>query len=417
MPIEIRVPEAGESVLEATILRWLKEEGDAIAAGDVLVELETDKVTLEVNAPVGGTPEKILKQAGETVAVGEVIGNIRETTTADQKSLTIAPAQATSSGDISLPEQKQSDNSEHLRITPLARKLAETLGVDPRRVEPSGPGGRITRTDIAAFQQFSAKGTATAETPSAHETSASSTVKMQAYSAITEREEAMPLSRRRRTIAQRLVEAKSVTAMLTTFNEVDMSAILDLRKRRRDAFKERHATSLGFMSFFTRATVGALKAFPHLNSEIRGDNLIIKRHYDIGIAVDTEEALVVPVIRDADRMTFAEIEQIISDLAAKARAGKLSIADLQGGTFTITNGGVFGSLFSTPLLNMPQAAILGMHRIQERPVVVDGQVAIRPMMYLALTYDHRIVDGREAVQFLARIRELIQDPELLLLEA
>ncbi|MCL4540828.1 MAG: 2-oxoglutarate dehydrogenase complex dihydrolipoyllysine-residue succinyltransferase, partial [Chloroflexi bacterium] len=388
-----------------------------IAAGDVLAELETDKVTLEVNAPVGGTLEQILKQAGDTVAMGEIIGSIREAATEDQELPAMAPAQAASTDTVTPSTESQSGDGEHLRITPLARKLAETLGVNPRQVEPSGPGGRITRTDVAAFRQSPPEGTATLEAPGAQGASAPSAVKMQAYSAVAEREEVVPLSRRRRTIAQRLVEAKSMTAMLTTFNEVDMSAVVDLRKRRRDAFKERHMTSLGFMSFFTRAVVGALKAFPHLNSEIRGDNLIIKRHYDIGVAVDTEEGLVVPVVRDADRLTFAEIEQTISDLASKVRTGKLSIADLQGGTFTITNGGVFGSLFSTPLLNMPQAAILGMHRIQERPVVVDGQIVIRPMMYLALTYDHRIVDGREAVQFLARIRELIQDPELLLLEA
>ena len=224
------------------------------------------------------------------------------------------------------------------------------------------------------------------------------------------------MTRRRRTIAQRLVEAKSVTAMLTTFNECDMSAIMDVRKRRRDAFREKHGVSLGFMSFFTRAAVGALKAYPRINAEIQGDDLIIKRHYDIGVAVDTEEGLVVPVVRDADRMSFVEIERTIGDLAKRAREGKLSITDLQGGTFTVTNGGVFGSLFSTPILNMPQAAILGMHRIEERPVVRDGQVVVRPMMYLALTYDHRVVDGREAVQFLVRIKELVEDPETLLIE-
>jgi len=224
------------------------------------------------------------------------------------------------------------------------------------------------------------------------------------------------MSRRRRTIAQRLVEAQATAAMLTTFNECDMTAVMDVRKRRRDAFRERYGASLGFMSFFTRATVGALKAFPRLNAEIRGGDLILKRHYDIGVAVDTEEGLVVPVVRDADRLRFVEIEQTIADLAKKAREGKLSIADLQGGTFTITNGGVFGSLMSTPIINMPQAAILGMHRIQERPMAIDGQVAIRPMMYLALTYDHRIVDGREAVQFLVRVKEFVEDPETMLIE-
>lgn len=225
------------------------------------------------------------------------------------------------------------------------------------------------------------------------------------------------MTRRRRTIAQRLVEAQVTAAMLTTFNECDLTAIMDMRKRRRESFKERYGVSLGFMSFFTRATVGALKAFPRVNAEIRGDDLILKRHYDIGVAVDTEEGLVVPVVRNADHLSFVEIERTIADLAKRARDGKLSIADLQGGTFTITNGGVFGSLFSTPIINMPQAAILGMHRIQERPVVLDGQVVVRPMMYLALTYDHRIVDGREAVQFLVRIKDLVEEPERLLTEA
>jgi 2-oxoglutarate dehydrogenase E2 component (dihydrolipoamide succinyltransferase) len=238
-----------------------------------------------------------------------------------------------------------------------------------------------------------------------------------AYPELAAQEERVTMTRRRRTIAQRLVEARATAAMLTTFNECDLTAIMDLRKRRRDSFKERYGVSLGFMSFFTRAAVGALKAYPRLNAEIRGDDLILKRHYDIGVAVDTEEGLVVPVVRNADRLSFVEIERTIADLAKRARDGKLSISDLQGGTFTVTNGGVFGSLFSTPIINMPQAAILGMHRIQERPVALNGQVAIRPMMYLALTYDHRIVDGREAVQFLVRIKELVEDPELLLTEA
>ncbi|MCL4509244.1 MAG: 2-oxoglutarate dehydrogenase complex dihydrolipoyllysine-residue succinyltransferase [Chloroflexi bacterium] len=417
MPVDVRVPSVGESVVEATILRWHKQEGDQVAAGDALAELETDKVTVDVNAETAGVLQTIVKGEGATVTIGETIAVINEAAVAAvPQSVPVTPtARTDSSAPAETPRAPAGSDGDHLRVTPLARKLAEQLGVDPSQVEASGPGGRVTRTDVAAHA-----GTATVA-----RTSPSSTLsglmpgppKIEAYSQVGEREEIVPLSRRRRTIAQRLVEAKSVTAMLTTFNEVDMSAVMELRKRRRDAFKDQHGVSLGFMSFFTRAAIGALKAYPRLNSEIRGDNLIVKKHYDVGIAVDSEEGLVVPVVRDADRLSFAQIEQTIADLAQRARSGKLSIVDLQGGTFTITNGGVFGSLFSTPLLNMPQAAILGMHRIQERPVVIDGQIVVRPMMYLALTYDHRIVDGREAVQFLTRVREFVQDPELLLIEA
>jgi 2-oxoglutarate dehydrogenase E2 component (dihydrolipoamide succinyltransferase) len=318
--------------------------------------------------------------------------------------------------------------------SPLARRIAEELNVDISQVKSSSPHGRVTRDDVINYlEQNAQKGPAQEQavsTAAAPVSSPTPPPSLQATStpvaplapalipqpAPRGREERVRLSRRRQTIAQRLVEAQHTAAMLTTFNEIDMSAVMDMRSRRKEAFKERHNISLGFMSFFTKAVVGALKAFPHLNAEIQGDQMILKYYYDIGIAVGAEEGLVVPVLRDADRKSFAEIEREIAVLAIRARENKLSLADLQGGTFTITNGGVFGSLMSTPILNAPQVGILGMHKIEQRPVAINGQVMIRPMMYVALSYDHRIVDGREAVQFLVRVKELVEDPETLLLE-
>jgi 2-oxoglutarate dehydrogenase E2 component (dihydrolipoamide succinyltransferase) len=424
MPVDIRVPTLGESVVEGTVLRWYKQVGDAVHIGDALAELETDKVTVDIPADRDGTVLSIVKGEGETAAVGDVLATLEEapdgavaespapspSPAAEEKPAPAAPPPVAAA-----PPTAPSLEANHVRSTPMARKLAEERGVNLSSVEGTGPVGRVRRNDV---EQFLTAPPAAAATPA---TSVSGPVQIarpaSAFPALGEAEERATMTRRRRTIAQRLVEAQATAAMLTTFNECDLTAIMDLRKRRRDSFRERHGVGLGFMSFFTRAAVGGLKAFPRLNAEIRGDELILKRHYDIGVAVDTEEGLVVPVVRNADRLSFVEIERTIADLAKRARDGKLSIADLQGGTFTLTNGGVFGSLFSTPIINMPQAAILGMHRIQERPVALNGQVVIRPMMYLALTYDHRIVDGREAVQFLVRLKELVEDPELLLTEA
>jgi 2-oxoglutarate dehydrogenase E2 component (dihydrolipoamide succinyltransferase) len=304
-------------------------------------------------------------------------------------------------------------------VTPVAQRVADSAGVDPRSVAGSGPGGRVTKGDVVAQVGAGAR-----QPEAAPPTPASARAPQPAAAAPStpagapgaRPEERVRMSRRRQTIATRLVQAQQTAAMLTTFNEIDMSAVMDVRKRRRDAFKERNGIGLGFMSFFTKAVVGALKAQPLVNAEIQGDEIVIKRYYDIGIAVSTEEGLVVPVVRDADRKSFAEIERSIDDVARRAREGKLSLSDLQGGTFTITNGGIFGSLMSTPILNAPQVGILGMHKIQERPVVVGGQVVVRPMMYVALSYDHRIIDGSEAVRFLVRVKELVEDPETLLLE-
>jgi 2-oxoglutarate dehydrogenase E2 component (dihydrolipoamide succinyltransferase) len=400
MPVEVRVPSLGESVIEATVGAWVKKPGDAVAAGEVLVQLETEKVNVEVSAERAGTLERIERREGDTVRPGDVLGSL---------------ADGAAAGATPAPPAPAAEETPH-RISPQARRIAEEHGVSLEGVAGSGPGGRVMRGDVeklvasppaATLPPPAAAPPAVAAPPPPPETRAQPGGRS---------EERVRMSRRRQVIAQRLLEAQRTAAMLTTFNEVDMGAVMELRGRRRDAFKERHGVSLGFMSFFTAATVGALKAFPRLNAEIDGDEIVLKRYYDIGIAVGADEGLVVPVVRDADRKTFAEIEREIGRLAERARANQLTLDDLRGGTFTITNGGVYGSLLSTPILNPPQVGILGMHRIQERAMVKDGQIVARPMMYLALTYDHRIVDGREAVQFLVRVKELIEDPEALLLE-
>lgn len=395
MAFEIKVPTLGESIVEATVGAWRKHEGEAIAAGEVLVELETDKVTVEVTAEQSGVLARILKPDGAIVTMGEILGTVADAAGAPQG-----------------VAERDGASGARVAATPVARRVAEARGVDIAAVAGSGPGGRVTKEDVLA------RGGAVSEPVQPEAVRAPVMPAPVAAPAASEgrREERMRMTRRRQTIAARLVEAQRTAAMLTTFNEIDMSAVIDLRKRRRETFRDRHGVGLGFMSFFTRAVIGALKAFPLLNAEIRGDEIIVKHYYDIGVAVSTDEGLVVPVLRDADRLSFAEIERGIEELARRARESKLTIADLQGGTFSITNGGIFGSLMSTPILNTPQVGILGMHKIQERPVAVAGQVVIRPMMYVALSYDHRIVDGREAVSFLVRVKELVEDPEALLLE-
>jgi 2-oxoglutarate dehydrogenase E2 component (dihydrolipoamide succinyltransferase) len=407
MAIEILVPELGESVVEATVGRWMKREGERVAVGDPLVELETDKVNLEVNAARSGVLARIERRTGVDVKIGDLLGIIDENAAAVEA----APeAEASDTPPAETPPAPADLDEHEERVTPVARRMAREAGVDVSALHGSGPGGRVTKQDVE--QAITDRQAATP--PGATETTAAESPAPAPV--LEDREEIVPMSRRRRTIAQRLVEAQHTAAMLTTFNEIDMSAVMDLRTRQREAFEKRHGVRLGFMSFFVKGTIGALKDFPLLNAEIRDNALVVKRHYDIGIAVGAEEGLVVPVLRDADRLSFADIEQAIKGFVDKTKSGTLSIDDLRGGTFTITNGGVFGSLLSTPILNPPQVGILGLHKIQERPVALNGQVAIRPMMYAALSYDHRIVDGREAVQFLVRLKALIEDPAGLLLE-
>ncbi|MGH2535305.1 MAG: 2-oxoglutarate dehydrogenase complex dihydrolipoyllysine-residue succinyltransferase [Thermomicrobiales bacterium] len=467
MPVEIRVPPLGESLVDAVVGSWLKSEGDEVSRGETLLELETDKVNLDVTAPENGVLGKIEKQEGDIVTVGELLGVVAEGAAATNGAQPAQPAPAAETAPAagpSTPEQGApmatpdsapavqaapqpsqpaaaappqpavepgsgaTDSFTSNRAAPAVRRLAEEHAVNLAQIPGTGPGGRVTREDVLAFashQQATPQAQPAVQpvTPPAP-TPAERIAQPQAPSPITQppspttdrREERVRMSRRRQTIATRLVEAQHTAAMLTTFNEVDMSAVMELRNRRKEAFKERYGVNLGFMSFFTKTVIGALKAFPRVNAEVQGDEIVLKHYFDIGIAVGVEEGLVVPVVRDADRKTFAEIEQEIVELATKARENKLALAELQGGTFTITNGGIFGSLLSTPILNAPQVGILGMHAIQQRPVARDGEVVIRPMMYVALSYDHRIVDGREAVQFLVRVKELLEDPTSLLLD-
>jgi 2-oxoglutarate dehydrogenase E2 component (dihydrolipoamide succinyltransferase) len=460
MAVEIRVPPLGESLVDAVVGTWLKQEGDSVNRGDSLVELETDKVNLDVTAEEDGVLARIERREGEVVTVGEVLGLVSGSNGASAPApeaataATAAPPEPTPSPAAETPPiatpppptapappvlgtpaagEEDADSAGGGRAAPAVRRLAEEHHVDLNTVTGTGPGGRVTREDVlivAARQAVQATPTATPPTqaqrhaPDAPPASPPAPVSSPSPAptpgpvmmSADGREERKRFSRRRQTIANRLVEAQQTAAMLTTFNEVDMSAVMALRTRRKEAFKERHGVNLGYMSFFTKAVVGALKAFPEMNSELQGDELVLKKYYDIGVAVSTEEGLVVPVIRDADRKTFAEIEQEIATLATKAREGKLALSEIQGGTFTITNGGIYGSLNSTPILNVPQVGILGMHAIQDRPVARDGQVIIRPMMNLAVSYDHRVIDGATAVQYLVKIKQMIEDPETLLIE-
>jgi 2-oxoglutarate dehydrogenase E2 component (dihydrolipoamide succinyltransferase) len=416
----IVVPELGESVVEARVARWLKKEGDRVEVGEALVELETEKVDLEVNADKSGVLASITRQEGEDVKIGELLGVVDETqgtTSAESakgaKSATSpsvptspAPAPVARSGNGSSGNGAEQTD---LKATPTARRIAREHEIDLGAVKGSGPSGRVMKQDVAGAL---AKPAPAARTPSIPNTSGTSgTVSKDR----TERRERM--SKRRETIARRLVEAQHNAAMLTTFNEVDMTAIMNLRERRKEAFKKEYGVGLGIASFFVKASVAALRAFPQLNAEIQGNEIVYKDYFDIGMAVGAEGGLVVPVIRDADRKSFSQLELAIRDFAQRAVDGNLTLEDLKGGTFTITNGGVFGSLLSTPILNPPQVGILGLHKIQDRVVPVNGQPAIRPMMYVALSYDHRIVDGREAVQFLVKVKEFIEDPGHLLLES
>lgn len=414
MAKQIVVPEMGESVVEATVAQWHKKVGDSVAVNDVLVSLETDKVSLDVVADASGVLASIEQLVGSEVKIGGVLGSmtVGERAAASVSAPVDAPpstnAPAVASANVPAAAQASAVNA-----TPVAKRVAAAEGVDLSQLQGSGSKGQITKQDVlaAVVPPLPVLPTATA--------SASSLPVAPVLSLVNDsrREERVRLSRRRRTIAQRLVAVQHTAASLTTFNEVDLSAVMDLRKRQQDTFTQREGVKLGFMSFFVKAVIGALKQFPRLNAEITDDEMVLKKYYDIGIAVSAEEGLVVPVIRDADRQSFGAIERQIRDLATKARDGKLGLGDLAGGTFTITNGGTFGSMLSTPILNAPQVGILGMHNIVERPVVVQGQVVIRPIMYVALTYDHRIVDGSEAVRFLVAVKRYLENPEELLLAA
>ena len=411
MSFNIVVPDLGESVVEATVARWLKHEGDPVSVGEPVVVLETEKVDLEVGAEKDGVLAKIEQQDGADVKIGEVLGVIDES---GQKAAPSAkPAQQSAPAAPAKIAMTQQTEVPKPAATPVAKRVASEKEVDLAQVEPSKPGARVTKSDVERYvdaQQKSAPAPAPARPPTPPPAPAQTT------SQDWRLEERIRLSRRRRTIAQRLVEAQHNAAMLTTFNEIDMTAVMELRERRKEVFKERYGVSLGLSSFFVKATIGALKVQPRLNAEIQGDEMILKHYFDIGVAIGAEEGLVVPVLRDADRMSFAEIEKAIKDYAKQVNDGTLPLEALRGGTFTITNGGVFGSLLSTPILNPPQVGILGLHKIEQRPVALNGQVVIRQMMYVALSYDHRLVDWREAVQFLVRVKELVEDPERLLIE-
>lgn len=421
MSSEIVVPELGESVVEATVGRWLKQVGDPVRVGEPVVELETDKVDLEIGAERDGVLDAIQVEAGEDVAIGDVLGTIDETADVP-KAVSAEEQDAAPAGEADAGRDETSEASDEVdaesaaaaegpgtgsdktavEATPVARRLAQEQGIDLATIDGSGSDGRIRKADVEARLEREQASEDQPERPAP---------------AAERGEERTRLSRRRRTIGSRLRQAQQEAVMLTTFNDVDMTAVMELRKQHGERFREQYEVKLGITSFFVRAAVHALRAYPRLNAEIEGDDMVLKHYYDIGVAVGAEEGLVVPVLRNADKMTFAQIEREIRRFVEAAEGGDLTLDDLRGGTFSITNGGVFGSLLSTPILNPPQVGILGLHRIEERPVAIDGEVLVRAMMYVALTYDHRIVDGREAVQFLAQIKHHVEDPAGMLLFA
>jgi 2-oxoglutarate dehydrogenase E2 component (dihydrolipoamide succinyltransferase) len=416
---DIRVPTLGESVTEATVGKWFKQPGDAVAVDEPLVELETDKVTLEVPAPAAGVLSDIAVKDGATVAVGALLGQIKEGAGAQPKPAAAPAATKPAASPTGAPDEKSNKTKpigagpeqpqpREMPVPPSVRKIAAESGLDPSKVSGTGLHGQVTKGDMLSAIERAA----------AQPTPVSAPAQMRAPSPADDaaREERVHMTRLRQTIARRLKDAQNTAAMLTTFNEVDMSAVMHLRNQYKDLFEKKHGVKLGFMGFFVRACIQALKEIPAVNAEIDGTDIVYKNYYHVGIAVGTEKGLVVPVVRDAQTMSLAAIEKTIADFGRRARDGSLKIEEMQGGTFTITNGGVYGSLMSTPILNAPQSGILGMHKIQERPVVVAGKIEARPMMYLALSYDHRIVDGREAVTFLVRVKEGLEDPARIVLD-
>ncbi len=413
---EIRVPTLGESVTEATIGRWFKKAGDAVAVDEPLVELETDKVTIEVPAPSAGTLGEIAAKDGDTVAVGALLGLITDGAAGAKPAAAAAPARAAApaapppAAAAAAPAAPKAPPSD-APLAPSVRKLSTESGIDASTVPGSGKDGRVTKGDMLAAIEKAASAPTPVNQPAA-------AVQVRAPSPADDaaREERVKMTRLRQTIARRLKDVQNTAAMLTTFNEVDMTNVMALRAHYKDAFEKKHGSKLGFMGFFTKACVQGLKDIPAVNAEIDGTDLIYKNYYHVGVAVGTDRGLVVPVVRDCDNKSIAEIEKSIADFGRRARDGQLKIDEMQGGTFTITNGGIYGSLMSTPILNAPQSGILGMHKIQERPMVVGGKIEIRPMMYLALSYDHRVIDGKEAVTFLVRVKESLEDPARLVLD-
>ena len=424
MATPIVVPGLGESVTEATVAKWMKKVGDAVKADEALAELETDKVTQELYAPTAGTLGEITAPEGSVVAIGAVIGQITDGAVAAAAPAKPAPAAAPqpavpAPAAVPAAPAAAAKSPAAETLSPAVRKMVAENNVDPAAVAGTGKDGRLTKGDVTAHL---AKPAAPQISPAPQAPAARPAPQPEVPHvphvprALTANEERVPMTRLRRRIAERLKQAQNTAAMLTTFNEVDMGAVMALRDQYKESFEKRHKVKLGFMGFFVKAAIQALKEIPAVNGEIDGNDIIYKNHYDIGVAVGTEQGLVVPVVRDADKMSLPQIEAKIGELGKRARDGKLAVEDLMGGTFTISNGGVYGSLMSTPILNPPQSGILGMHKIQQRPMAVDGKIEIRPMMYLALSYDHRIIDGREAVTFLVRLKECLEDPQRLILE-
>jgi 2-oxoglutarate dehydrogenase E2 component (dihydrolipoamide succinyltransferase) len=425
MAVELRVPEVGESITEVVIAVWHKTEGQAVQVDETVAELETDKATLELPAPVAGVLSKTLKAQGETAKVGEVIALIEAAAGPALPEAGLgSPETATAPAAVhSIPEAASSTFAGPPRVMPAAARLLAERGIPAREVEPTGPGGRMLKEDVLRHAPTPSQPPPPAQPPGKavagpHVAGAPAVHPGQAPAALPPpaMEQVVPMSPIRRRIAERLVEAQHNAALLTSFNEVDMSQVIALRREHQDAFRERFGVKLGFMSFFVKAVIEALKLVPQANAEVRGTDIVYKNYYDIGIAVGGGKGLVVPVLRHADRLSFAEVELAIADFAARGKVNKIDLSELKGGTFTISNGGVYGSLLSTPIVNPPQSAVLGLHVIQDRAVVCDGQVVVRPMMYVALTYDHRLIDGRESVAFLTRVKELIEEPARMLLE-
>ncbi len=410
MSIEVKVPQLPESVADATLVAWHKSAGDKVSRDENLADLETDKVVLEVPAPADGVLKEIRISDGTTVTAGEILAILEPGEAAGKPAAKAAPDDAKGQARAEAEDAEEGDDDGEPgkaagRLSPSVRRLVEEHGLDPAAIRGSGRDGRISKADVMAHLEQQPKQAKPVAKPAA----------AAAPRGVRE-DRRVPMTRMRARIAERLVDAQATAAMLTSFNEVDLGAVMDIRKRYRDSFEKKHGVRIGFMSFFAKAAIEALRKFPVVNASVEGNDIIYHDYYDIGIAVSTERGLMVPVLRDADLMSFADIERAIGEFAGKARDGKIGVEDLTGGTFTITNGGVFGSLMSTPIINPPQSAILGMHKIQDRPMVVDGEILIRPMMYVALTYDHRIIDGREAVQFLVSIKESLEDPARLLIQ-